>query len=70
MCFVGNGSDKFKPIMQHPNAKFVPGIKPVALEMMALSEKAFRESDFIDVAYSTPLYLKEFQATTPKKSVL
>jgi tRNA threonylcarbamoyladenosine biosynthesis protein TsaB len=34
--------------------------------MMALSEKALREKKFIDLAYSTPQYLKEFQATTPK----
>ena len=36
----------------------------------ALSEKAYRENTFIDVAYSTPLYLKDFQATVPKKKVL
>ena len=38
--------------------------------MLALAEKAFREQQFIDVAYSTPLYLKEFQATKPKNPVL
>jgi tRNA threonylcarbamoyladenosine biosynthesis protein TsaB len=38
--------------------------------MMALAEKSFREQRFIDVAYSTPLYLKEFQATKPKNPVL
>lgn len=38
--------------------------------MMALAEKAYREQDFIDVAYSTPLYLKEFQAIKPKNPVL
>ena len=38
--------------------------------MLALSEKAYREHDFIDVAYSTPLYIKEFQATKRKKKVL
>ncbi len=52
------------------NTHFLPGIKPVAVEMLALSEKAFRENHFIDVAYSTPLYLKDFQATVPKKKVL
>lgn len=69
VVFMGNGSNKVREVIKHPNAVFVDGIKPVALEMMALAEKAFRESDFIDVAYSTPLYLKEFQATTPKKKV-
>jgi tRNA threonylcarbamoyladenosine biosynthesis protein TsaB len=37
--------------------------------MVALAERAFARRDFIDTAYSTPLYLKEFQATTPKKNI-
>jgi len=70
VVFMGNGSTKARDVIKHPNAMFIDGVKPVALEMTALAEKAFRESRFIDVAYSTPLYLKEFQATTPKKKVL
>lgn len=70
VVFMGNGSTKARDVIKHPNAMFIDGIKPVALEMTALAEKAFREKNFIDVAYSTPLYLKEFQATTPKKKVL
>jgi len=70
LVFMGNGSDKAKDIIKHSNAKFLPGIKPLAINMMALAEKAFREKHFIDVAYSTPLYLKDFQATVPKKKVL
>lgn len=70
LVFVGNGSDKAKDVIKHPHAQFLPGIKPVAVDMLALSEKAFREKHFIDVAYSTPLYLKDFQATVPKKKVL
>ena len=49
---------------------FIGGIKPVAVDMMALAEKAYREGQFIDVAYSTPLYLKEYQAGKPSKKVL
>lgn len=70
LFFMGNGSDKVKNVITHHNAHFIDGIKPVAVDMLALSEKAFRENHFIDVAYSTPLYLKEFQATIPKKKVL
>ena len=70
LVFFGNGSDKVAEVIKHPNAMFMPGIKPVALDMMVLSEMAFRKKDFIDVAYSTPLYLKEFQATQPKHKVL
>ena len=63
---MGNGSDKAREVLKHDSVRFIAGIKPVALEMMALAEKAYREQQFIDVAYSTPLYLKEFQATKPK----
>lgn len=70
VVFMGNGSTKARDVIKHPNAIFLDGVKPVALEMTALAEKAYRESRFFDVAYSTPLYLKEFQATTPKKKVL
>lgn len=67
IIFFGNGSDKAKDIIKLPNAKFIKGIKPEAVNMMALSERAFRNNDFIDIAYSTPEYLKEFQSTIPKK---
>lgn len=68
--FMGNGADKVSSVISSPNAVFVPDVRLSAADMIALSEKAFRENDFIDVAYSTPLYLKKFQATTPKKNIL
>lgn len=70
VVFMGNGSTKARDVIKHENAIFIDGIKPVAVDMLALSEMAYRKLQFIDVAYSTPLYLKEFQATTPKKKVL
>lgn len=70
VVFMGNGSDKARDVIQHPNARFISGIKPVALDMIALSERAYRRQDFADVAYATPLYLKEFQATVPRNKVL
>jgi tRNA threonylcarbamoyladenosine biosynthesis protein TsaB len=70
LVVMGNGSDKSRQVLKHDRIRFVEGIKPVAVDMMALSEKAFREQDFIDVAYSTPLYLKDFQATKPKNPIL
>ena len=67
---MGNGSDKARQVLTHDRMRFVGGIKPVAVEMLALAEKAWREQQFLDVAYSTPLYLKDFQATKPKNPVL
>ena len=70
LVLMGNGSDKARQVLHHGNVRFIDGIKPVAVDMMALAERAWREQDFIDVAYSTPLYLKEFQATKPKNPIL
>ena len=70
LILMGNGSDKARQVLTRDGVRFVKGVKPVAVDMMALAEKAYREQDFIDVAYSTPLYLKEFQAIKPKNPVL
>jgi tRNA threonylcarbamoyladenosine biosynthesis protein TsaB len=70
VVFMGDGSDKVRQVISHKNAVFVPGIKPVAVDMMALAERAFRQQDFIDVAYSTPLYLKDYQAKVGRNKVL
>ena len=48
---------------------FVEGIVPLATDMLALAERAFRNGQFEDVAYFEPFYLKEFIATTPKNKI-
>ena len=70
LILMGNGSDKARQVLTREQVRFIGGVKPVAVEMMALAEKAWREGQFLDVAYSTPLYLKDFQATKPKNPVL
>ncbi len=67
VLFFGNGSDKARDVIRHPNARFISGIHPLASDMLALADRAFKRNDFIDLAYSTPAYLKDFQATTPKR---
>ena len=69
LVMIGNGSDKARQVLTRDNVRFIGGIKPVAVDMLALAERAYRGQDFIDVAYSTPLYLKEFQATKPKNPI-
>ncbi|MCM1081513.1 MAG: tRNA (adenosine(37)-N6)-threonylcarbamoyltransferase complex dimerization subunit type 1 TsaB [Muribaculum sp.] len=67
VIFFGDGAEKTRQILStHPNANFITEIYPIAMNMMALSEKAYLRNEFIDLAYSVPEYLKEFQATTPK----
>ena len=66
VLFFGDGSDKAKDVITSPNATFVPDIKPLAVDMLALSESAWAKRDFIDLAYSTPWYRKDFQASRPR----
>ena len=65
--FFGNGAAKCKAKLSHPNAFFIDDVLPEAKWMFPLAEKAWIRSDFKDVAYFEPFYLKEFVATKPKK---
>lgn len=67
LLFMGNAIEKARTVINHPNAVWIEGIQPLAADMLALSEKAFRAGDFLDLAYSVPTYLKDFQATKPCK---
>ena len=65
--FFGNGAEKCKAVIKHPNAHFFYGVPLLAKYMSPLAEKKFLREEFADVAYFEPNYLKEFQATTAKK---
>jgi len=69
VCF-GNGAEKCKKVLNHPNIEFIDHISPLAKDMMELAEKAFLNNEFQDVAYFEPFYLKEFVATIPKNKVV
>ena len=70
ILIFGDGSDKCKDAISHPNTHFIPGIYPSAVQMAELSHKAFAEGKFEDTAYFEPFYLKNFLATTPKNKML
>ncbi|MDE6553956.1 MAG: tRNA (adenosine(37)-N6)-threonylcarbamoyltransferase complex dimerization subunit type 1 TsaB [Muribaculaceae bacterium] len=65
--FMGDGSAKSKEVLKGERFHWLEGVNPKASDMTALAEKAFREGDFLDVAYSVPEYLKEYEA---KKSTV
>lgn len=67
--FFGDGADKCREKIAHPNAYFIDDIHPLAKLMSPLAEKAFARQEFKDVAYFEPFYLKEFVASKPKKLV-
>lgn len=64
---VGNGAGKASGVIDSPNAQFMPDVAPLASGMIALAEQAWHRRDFIDTAYSTPLYIKDFQALKPRR---
>ena len=65
--FIGDGAEKCKIHIKHENANFVKDIYPSAKEMAILSAQKYDSSDFEDVAYFEPFYLKDFVAGKPKK---
>lgn len=64
--FFGNGAEKCKAMIQHPNAHFLDGVPLLAKYMSPLAEKKFLREEFEDVAYFEPNYLKDFHATVAK----
>lgn len=69
ILFFGNGSEKCKTIIQHPNALFLDGITTSAGHMARLAEESWLAGRFVDVAYYEPFYLKDFVATIPTKNI-
>ena len=64
--FIGNGVEKTKAIINHPNAVFIEGKLPSANEMGHSAFEKYKKSDTEDVAYFEPYYLKDFIAIKPK----
>jgi len=65
--FFGNGAKKCMETINHPNARYIDGVEPLAKWMQPLAERRFLQEQFEDVAYFVPFYLKDFVAKMPKK---
>lgn len=70
VAFFGNGADKCKGTITDLKAIFIDNVYPKAKDMVKLSNKAFAQKSFVDVAYFEPFYLKDFVTTTPKNKIL
>jgi tRNA threonylcarbamoyladenosine biosynthesis protein TsaB len=66
VIFFGDGSEKCKEVIQHPNAVFLDDVFPSASNMMNIAFDKFQNQQFEDVAYFEPFYLKDFIAGAPK----
>ncbi|MDR1984820.1 MAG: tRNA (adenosine(37)-N6)-threonylcarbamoyltransferase complex dimerization subunit type 1 TsaB [Prevotellaceae bacterium] len=69
IMFFGNGAEKCKSVINSTNAIFVD-IKASAKGMIDIASEKFAKSDFVDIAYFEPLYLKDFVVTKSKKNPL
>lgn len=65
--FFGNGAAKCMDVINHPNARLIEDVEPLAKWMMPLAERRFLNGQFEDVAYFEPFYLKDFVAKQPRK---
>jgi len=65
--FFGDGADKCKSLLgNHPNAHFVDDFQLSAAYMVSLAEERFARSEFENVVYFEPFYLKDFIPGIPK----
>lgn len=65
--FIGDGVEKTKEIIKHPNAEFLS--LPISSKYVGeLAFSKFQTSQFEDIAYFVPNYLKEFKVLKSKKN--
>ena len=67
--FCGNGVEKCKSLLQHPQMQFAP-IVCSAAHLVPPAMKAFKNKAFTNLAYFSPFYFKAPNITTPKKKIL
>lgn len=60
--FLGDGAAKFEAVCNHKNAEFLIDKFPSSKDMAVLVEAKYKISDFENVAYFEPFYLKEFMS--------
>lgn len=70
ILFFGNGAEKCKSQITHPNAIFSGPERTSAQFMQKLAEAKYNNKEFEDVAYFEPFYLKNFVATIPKNKII
>jgi len=64
--FIGSGAQKIKDTLQNDTLEFLVDAVPSAKEMCAVSYQSYSSSNFEDVAYFEPYYLKDFMVQKPK----
>jgi tRNA threonylcarbamoyladenosine biosynthesis protein TsaB len=66
IVFFGDGAEKCRETLSvSKNAIFIDDIFPSAKNMIPLSEEAYINKQFEDIAYFEPYYLKDFMVGKP-----
>lgn len=61
VVLFGDGADKLESLVFPKQIKIISGFKTSAKAMCTLSYKKFQKSEFEDLAYFEPFYLKDFK---------
>jgi tRNA threonylcarbamoyladenosine biosynthesis protein TsaB len=66
---LGNGAEKCREVLTHPNFHYHTALLPGSREIGLLAADRFKNERFEDVAYFEPFYLKDFilQKKKPQK---
>jgi len=62
ILFFGNGAEKFSKLIAHPNAAFKM-IDPNIEKFAEISWNLYQQRTFANLAYTEPLYIKDFYTT-------
>lgn len=65
VIFFGDGADKCKDTINHPNAKFIADIHPSAKALGEMGFIKWRDKVFEDLGNYEPFYLKDFLIRKP-----
>ena len=63
---LGNGAEKCRGLLTHPNFRFHTEIQPSARELGIMAAERYEKGQIEDLAYFEPFYLKDFIAIKRK----
>lgn len=70
VILVGDGASKTQALLEHHPQVAYRDVQALAGDMAGLAHKAYRRSDFVDVAYWEPNYIKPVHIIKRKKKLL
>jgi tRNA threonylcarbamoyladenosine biosynthesis protein TsaB len=65
--FIGNGAAKYKVLLKSANA-FFPDWQPGPMDFVRITQEMYDRSEFAELAYSEPFYVKAFYDPVKAKS--